>query len=48
MPEFRLRYFVSHKSYFDFFKETHAAGGLDTKTKELMHLALVLAVHCEP
>src|SRR4029077_20527752 len=48
MPEFRRRYFDSHKSYSDFFKETHAAGALDAKTKELMHLALVLALHCEP
>ena len=48
MPEFRRRYFDSHKGYSDFFKETHAAGALDAKTKELMHLALVLALHCEP
>jgi len=48
MPEFRRRYFGSRKSYSDFFQETHAAGALDAKTKELMHLALVLALHCEP
>ena len=48
MPELRRRYFDSHKSYADYFKETHATGALDAKTKELMHLALVLALHCEP
>jgi alkylhydroperoxidase/carboxymuconolactone decarboxylase family protein YurZ len=48
MPELRRRYFDSRKSYADYFKETHAAGVLDAKTKELMHLALVLALHCEP
>jgi alkylhydroperoxidase/carboxymuconolactone decarboxylase family protein YurZ len=48
MPEFRRRYFDSRKSYAEYFKETHVAGALDAKTKELMHLALVLALHCEP
>ena len=48
MPEMRPRYFDSRKSYSDYFKETHGAGALDAKTKELMHLALVLALHCEP
>jgi alkylhydroperoxidase/carboxymuconolactone decarboxylase family protein YurZ len=48
MPERRPRYFDSRKSYADYFKEAHQAGALDAKTKELMHLALVLALHCEP
>jgi alkylhydroperoxidase/carboxymuconolactone decarboxylase family protein YurZ len=48
VPDFRRRYFDSRKSYRDFFKEAHAEGALDGKTKELMHLALVLALHCEP
>lgn len=48
MPERRPRYFDSRQSYADYFKEVHAAGALDAKTKELMHLALVLALHCEP
>jgi alkylhydroperoxidase/carboxymuconolactone decarboxylase family protein YurZ len=48
MPEIRPRYFDSRKTYYDYFKEAHAAGALDAKTKELMHLALVLALHCEP
>lgn len=26
----------------------HAPGALDAKTKELIHLAVVLAQHCEP
>lgn len=33
------------KSYFD---EAHKAGVLDEKTKELIHIAVVLALHCEP
>jgi alkylhydroperoxidase/carboxymuconolactone decarboxylase family protein YurZ len=48
MPEIRPRYFDSRKTYSDYFEEAHAAGALDAKTKELMHLALVLALHCEP
>lgn len=48
MPDIPRRYFNSYQSYADYFKETHAAGALDAKTKELMHLALVLAYHCEP
>ena len=48
MPDIRKRYFNSRKSCADYFKETHDAGALDAKTKELMHLALVLALHCEP
>jgi alkylhydroperoxidase/carboxymuconolactone decarboxylase family protein YurZ len=48
MPELRRRYFNSRKSYATYFEETHATGALDAKTKELMHLALVLALHCEP
>jgi alkylhydroperoxidase/carboxymuconolactone decarboxylase family protein YurZ len=48
MPEIRQRYFDSRKSYAEYFKESHAPGALDAKTKELMHLALVLALHCEP
>ena len=32
----------------DFFESAHAAGALDAKTKELMHIALVLALGCEP
>lgn len=48
MPERRRRYFDSRNSYADYFKEAHDAGALDPKTKELMHLALVLALHCEP
>lgn len=48
MPDLRRRYFGSRKSYREYFDETHAAGALDAKTKELMHLALVLALHCEP
>ena len=48
MPDIRKRYFNARQSYAQYFKETHDAGALDAKTKELMHLALVLALHCEP
>ena len=48
MSQIRKRYFNARKSYADYFNETHDAGALDVKTKELMHLALVLALHCEP
>jgi alkylhydroperoxidase/carboxymuconolactone decarboxylase family protein YurZ len=32
----------------DFFQSAHQAGALDAKTKELIHIALVLAMRCEP
>ncbi len=32
----------------DFFEAAHEPGALDGKTKELMHIALVLALGCEP
>jgi alkylhydroperoxidase/carboxymuconolactone decarboxylase family protein YurZ len=32
----------------DYFDAAHAPGALDGKTKELMHIALVLAMRCEP
>lgn len=49
MPDIRPpRYMFYHESYHQYFQETHEAGALDAKTKELMHLALVLAFHCEP
>ncbi len=31
-----------------FFDAAHAPGALDAKTKELIHIAVVLAQHCEP
>jgi len=48
MPDTPKHFFNGRKTYADYFKETHEAGALDAKTKELMHLALVLALHCEP
>ena len=35
-------------AYADFFKSAHQGGALDAKTKMLMHLALTLAMRCEP
>ena len=34
--------------YDDFFESAHQDGALDAKTKRLIHLALVLAMRCEP
>jgi len=31
-----------------FFKSAHSSGVLDAKTKQLMHIGLVLAMRCEP
>lgn len=36
------------KAYEDFFQGAHQDGALDAKTKKLIHLALVLAMRCEP
>jgi alkylhydroperoxidase/carboxymuconolactone decarboxylase family protein YurZ len=50
MPDLpdRTPYFRANKHYAEYFKEAHESGALDGKTKELIHLALVLALHCEP
>jgi len=47
MPEIRSRYFNSRKTYSDYFKEAHAAGALDAKTKELIGLAVSAQVPCQ-
>jgi len=47
LPE-RTPYFRSNEHFTSYFAEVHAGGALDPKTKELVHLALVLALHCEP
>ena len=48
MPKLPDSYFSTYAEFQEYFKKTHADGALDAKTKELMHLALVLAYHCEP
>lgn len=49
MPTLKTpRHFPANAHYRAYFAQTHEAGALDAKTKELMHLALVLAFHCEP
>lgn len=48
MPDVKRGHFASNAHYREYFTEAHQAGALDAKTKELMHLALVLALHCEP
>ena len=47
MPDLTA-YFSSNPEFVSYFREVHADGALDAKTKELIHLALVLAYHCEP
>lgn len=39
---------ATRERYNDFFKSAHAEGALDWKTKELLHIAVVVALHCEP
>lgn len=48
MPSLPDSYFQTYHEFQEYFKKTHASGALDPKVKELMHLALVLAYHCEP
>lgn len=38
----------TYAKFREFFDAAHAPGALDAKTKELIHLAVVLAQHCEP
>lgn len=38
----------TYAKFREFFDAAHAEGALDAKTKELIHLAVVLAQHCEP
>ena len=33
--------------FVDYFESVHEAGALDAKTKELLHIAVVLALRCE-
>lgn len=48
MPELPSTYFTSRPPFKEYFDQAHDGGALDKKTKELMHLAVVLAVNCEP
>ncbi len=48
MPDLRDSYLRNNPHFHAYFEDTHQAGALDSKTKELLHLALVLAYHCEP
>jgi alkylhydroperoxidase/carboxymuconolactone decarboxylase family protein YurZ len=38
----------TYQAFRAFFDAAHAEGALDKKTKELIHLAVVLALRCEP
>jgi alkylhydroperoxidase/carboxymuconolactone decarboxylase family protein YurZ len=48
MPEVSPSYFAARPQFKAYFDDAHAGGTLNAKTKELMHLAVVLAVNCEP
>lgn len=48
MPDVDPGYFKGNDEFRRYFDQAHAGGALDEKTKELMHLAVVLAVNCEP
>jgi alkylhydroperoxidase/carboxymuconolactone decarboxylase family protein YurZ len=39
---------TARKGFSDFFEAAHTGGVLDWKTKELLHMAVVAALHCEP
>lgn len=38
----------TYQKFREFFDAAHAPGVLDEKTKELIHIAVALALHCEP
>jgi len=38
----------TYQQFREFYDAAHAAGALDKKTKELIHLVVALALHCEP
>ncbi len=38
----------SKEKFRSFFKSAHEPGALDAKTKELLHIVLVVAMRCEP
>lgn len=48
LPKLPRNRFKEHKHFQTYDQHTNQDGVLDAKTKELMHLALVLAYHCEP
>ena len=38
----------TYRKFRAFFDAAHEPGVLDAKTKELLHIAVALALHCEP
>lgn len=38
----------TYRKFRAFFDAAHEPGALDAKTKELLHIAVALALHCEP
>lgn len=39
---------ITREKHHEFFKSAHTGGVLDLKTKQLLHIAVVLALRCEP
>lgn len=39
---------VTQQKFRELYDSAHAPGALDAKTKELIHIAVALAQHCEP
>jgi alkylhydroperoxidase/carboxymuconolactone decarboxylase family protein YurZ len=48
MPDLPDGYLNASREFKQWFDKAHDGGALDKKTKELIHLALALAFHCEP
>lgn len=38
----------TQQKFRDLYDSAHAPGALDARTKELIHIAVALALHCEP
>lgn len=38
----------TQRKFRELYDSAHAPGALDAKTKELIHIAVALALHCEP
>lgn len=48
MVHLRRRRHTGNAAFAEFYEKSHAPAALDEKTKRLMHLAVVLALKCEP
>lgn len=44
----QIHHLETQQKFRELYDSAHAAGALDAKTKELIHIAVALAQHCEP